>query len=239
MEQIILPLLIALAAYAALGAVAAAALHAKGLKAIDPGVAGAGFFFRLLVTPGIVALWPWLLLRWKRAAAGDAEPPAPDAFVAPRKTRALHGFLVVAIGASVPVLAAFALTSREASHAPFVANAGYLLREPVAAKFVAKDERLFEGLGGAAAAFYLHEETGARLLELTFDRDLLRPSLALYWLPKGGGEEKIPEGVFLGSVWGPGQRRYWLPAGAGDRARGTYLVYSLAKGETIFETEGP
>jgi len=56
--------------YVAAGLIAAAALHLGGLRRIDPGVEGSGVMFRLLVTPGMVALWPFLIRRWRLAARG-------------------------------------------------------------------------------------------------------------------------------------------------------------------------
>jgi hypothetical protein len=52
------------AAYAALGAVFAVAFIASGLARIDHGAKGAGLVFRLMIVPGLIALWPLMLVRW-------------------------------------------------------------------------------------------------------------------------------------------------------------------------------
>ena len=53
--------------YLALGAVIAVAFLARGLAAVDPAARGAGFGFRAILIPGILGLWPYLLLRWVRS----------------------------------------------------------------------------------------------------------------------------------------------------------------------------
>ena len=53
--------------YAALGLVFAIAFLTQGVARIDEHAAGAGLGFRLLILPGVVALWPVLLNRWIRA----------------------------------------------------------------------------------------------------------------------------------------------------------------------------
>ena len=58
------------AAYGALGLVFAAAFVARGIHRVDPVAAGAPLGFRLIVVPGVAALWPLLVVRWARAAGG-------------------------------------------------------------------------------------------------------------------------------------------------------------------------
>jgi len=50
--------------YAALGVAFAVPFLIAGVSRIDPHAAGAGIAFRLLVFPGVAALWPFLLRRW-------------------------------------------------------------------------------------------------------------------------------------------------------------------------------
>ncbi len=50
--------------YLIIGVGTAFLLQKSGLKAIDSGVEGAGFWFRLITFPGCVALWPVLLYKW-------------------------------------------------------------------------------------------------------------------------------------------------------------------------------
>jgi hypothetical protein len=58
--------------YLALGAVYALAFAWRGIERVDPHAHGASLGFRLLVTPGVVALWPLLAWRW---ASGATSPP--------------------------------------------------------------------------------------------------------------------------------------------------------------------
>ena len=57
----------ALTWYAGIGFVFAIAFVARGVSWIDAQAAGAGLGFRLIILPGVTALWPFLLSRWIRA----------------------------------------------------------------------------------------------------------------------------------------------------------------------------
>ena len=50
--------------YAALGVAFGIPFVLAGVQRIDPVAKGAGAGFRLIILPGVVALWPALLLRW-------------------------------------------------------------------------------------------------------------------------------------------------------------------------------
>lgn len=52
------------ALYAAVGAIFALVFLVLGLTRIDNGAKGAGLLFRLLIIPGLIALWPFMLVRW-------------------------------------------------------------------------------------------------------------------------------------------------------------------------------
>ena len=56
-----------LAAYGLAGMVFAAAFVSRGIHRIDPVAEHAPLGFRLIVVPGVAALWPLLLVRWIRA----------------------------------------------------------------------------------------------------------------------------------------------------------------------------
>ena len=61
------------AVHAAAGALFAVALLARGLRAVDPVAADGSVGFKLLILPGVIALWPVLLRRW---IASRRSPPA-------------------------------------------------------------------------------------------------------------------------------------------------------------------
>lgn len=56
-----------LAAWACAGLLFAMAFVTSGIHRVDPNTRGAGWGFRLIITPGVIALWPLLLRRWLRA----------------------------------------------------------------------------------------------------------------------------------------------------------------------------
>ena len=59
--------MIFLEGYSAVGLLFAIAFVTIGIGQVDPVSKGSGLGFRLLVLPGVVALWPMLLTRWIRA----------------------------------------------------------------------------------------------------------------------------------------------------------------------------
>ena len=58
----------ALALYGLAGAVFAAVFITAGIDRVDPVAQHAPVSFRLIVIPGVAALWPLLLVRWIRSA---------------------------------------------------------------------------------------------------------------------------------------------------------------------------
>ena len=66
-------LVIALAVYAAAGVIFAVPFALKGVGAIDPAAKGGTWGFRVLTFPGVVALWPFMLVKWRRTA-GERQP---------------------------------------------------------------------------------------------------------------------------------------------------------------------
>jgi len=58
----------ALGAYAAIGVVFAVLFVTRGVGRVDPAARGSSWAFRLLVLPGVAALWPLMLLKWVRSA---------------------------------------------------------------------------------------------------------------------------------------------------------------------------
>lgn len=55
--------------YALAGALVALAFLTVGLDRHDPSARGA-YIFRVLLAPGLVLLWPLVVLRWSRLEAG-------------------------------------------------------------------------------------------------------------------------------------------------------------------------
>ncbi len=62
------------AAYVIVGSLFAIVFVCVGAARVDSAAAGASWGFRVLILPGVAALWPLLALRWRRAAAAEAHP---------------------------------------------------------------------------------------------------------------------------------------------------------------------
>lgn len=99
-------------AYAGLGLVFAAVFQAMGLKRFDAAAASAGWGFRLLITPGIVALWPVLLVLWVKRSGSAAEPSQFGSRISQRTLRAWHRVAWFALLVLVPVGLGLALAER-------------------------------------------------------------------------------------------------------------------------------
>ena len=57
--------------YALVGLLFALPFLSRGVGRVDPAAAESGWGFRLIILPGVVALWPLLALRWR-----VGEPPS-------------------------------------------------------------------------------------------------------------------------------------------------------------------
>lgn len=60
--------------YLGLGVLFALPFLARGVQRVDPGARGGGWGFRLMILPGVAALWPVLARRWLSGAASPPEP---------------------------------------------------------------------------------------------------------------------------------------------------------------------
>ena len=65
-EWVATALLLGVAAYATAGAVFAPPFLVRGIHRLDEAAHGSGVAFRLIVAPGVIALWPVLLAAWLR-----------------------------------------------------------------------------------------------------------------------------------------------------------------------------
>lgn len=98
------------AVYAAIGLAAAAYMHLRGLERLDSGVSGAGWLFRLLITPGIIGLWPVLLRRLRHD-----ESPDPTRPFSPSQIRSAQGAFAALLAVLLPILVGIALIYREST----------------------------------------------------------------------------------------------------------------------------
>ena len=216
-----------LAVYITLGVVFAVALHAVGLTRIDPATRGAGWSFRLLITPGVVALWPYLAVRWRRAAAGG-RPGGAQRPLSASGLRAFHRNLSMFLMVVVPLLAAAGIILRPARPVPDPV-ARSLLPEPLQLpEMLATHERPFGNLPIVLKLRGAGPER--RQIELEVAEDLQSPNLLIYWV---ADETAFPSAaVYLGAVWGPGVRRYDLDVATARRG-GLLMLYSLTHQEQV------
>lgn len=220
--------LAAVGVYMFSGLIAAAALHLKGLHRIDSGTADAGVLFRLLITPGMVALWPLLLGRWRAAARseprfGEADRPRSSA-----RLRTIHLRLVAVTAVAVSALFAVGLMVRPGAPTK-IAAAVDLIPDPLPLSEVSASwQEPFLGL--PITANLRTDDEGRKQIELVISRDLEVPDVALYWLA-GDGSGPLGTGVFLGTVWGPDHRLFALPPEASEG--GSLVLYSMSHKERV------
>lgn len=113
MEAIVTALWYALLVHLAIGAVLAVPLHIR-LTKLDHAAVGGGWFFRLLITPGLVALWPLLAYRWQRAAGGGTFASEAEGFISASRLRRVHGPLLLVCALTAAVVLVLALIQRPA-----------------------------------------------------------------------------------------------------------------------------
>lgn len=106
--------------YAGLGLVFAAAFHATGLRRLDPKAHEAGWGFRLIITPGVVALWPVLLALWvkRKRHACDSGQGGFVTGISQRTLRTWHRAAWFALLVIVPAGLILALAQRPPAPKP-------------------------------------------------------------------------------------------------------------------------
>ena len=227
LETVITELLWLAGVYAALGVAALIPLQFRGLGTFDHGAVGAPFLFRLLVTPGLVALWPVVLLRWRAAARGAHLERDPDRPLPARTLRRLHGAAIRLLAVFLPVIMAVAILSR--TPGPAAASAPYAEMPPPYETVAQERANAFDGL--PIVVRVREDGAGHAQVELDIAADLRSPALAAYWLPEGA-DPGPRAGAYLGAVWGPTTLRYALPAEAYHQ-RGVVLLYSFADAAVV------
>jgi hypothetical protein len=84
----------------------------KGAGACDSAAHKAKLPFRLVILPGVAALWVLLLPKWRAAARGEGVLGAVETPVSPTALRARHVALIWALAIIGPILFAVALVWR-------------------------------------------------------------------------------------------------------------------------------
>lgn len=114
------------AVYLGCGAIFAAAFQWRGCGVVDPGTVGTGWGFRLAITPGLIALWPLMALRWSAARSGRPKLGGVDKPVSDSRLRRWHGLAWKLLAVAIPLLVAAVLAWRPVIAPPQVLPAGAL-----------------------------------------------------------------------------------------------------------------
>ncbi len=102
--------LLLLLAYAIAGALFSVLFHWRGLARLDGAAAGAGWFFRSIITPGIILFWPLLARQWLQATVPNRAQV--DETISTETLRRLHQWAWCLIVLLVPLILATALLVR-------------------------------------------------------------------------------------------------------------------------------
>ncbi len=112
MDDVVRALLMAFGAYIAMGIAWLLPFHRFALPMIDESARGASWGFKILVSPGVVALWPVILWKWNTARRGGNPHGRPDAPVAAHTIRTSQSLLIKLIAIAIPLLVAAAMLTR-------------------------------------------------------------------------------------------------------------------------------
>lgn len=112
MEDAVRVLLAVLGIYGLLGIILFVPFHRFALPAIDESARGASWGFKILVSPGLIALWPVILAKWRTARRGGNPHGSPDAPVSSLGIRRGQSLLVKLIAIIIPLLAAAVVVGR-------------------------------------------------------------------------------------------------------------------------------
>jgi len=224
-------LVYALGVFAFAGALAAVALHVRGLRVMDHATIGAPLMFRMLITPGMIALWPVLMLKWRKAARGLEVAGAPDAPVRAMGLRRLHGLAARGLAVALPVVIGAAVVTRE----PLAISEGVAsLQEPAALARVAIEQD--DSFGDLPIDLRLRtDDMRSWQVELDIARDLEKAALGLYWADAHDAALMPGSALYLGNVYGPGARRFVIDE-KHIAAGGALLLYSFVDAEVIAQT---
>lgn len=108
MDEVVTALLIGLAGYAAVGAAFALVFVTRGIGQLDPNAQGTGVGFRVLIVPGVVALWPVLAARWIHSPGSDHAPSEAGT----RTHRRVHLIVWLVLGPMLGALIIAAVLTR-------------------------------------------------------------------------------------------------------------------------------
>ena len=100
------------AVYVACGLVVTVLFLARWCKTFDPSAAHGSWGFRVFVVPGIIALWPLILVKVRAVARGGSAAGEAETPIRPETLRCNHGLAFIGLAIVAPLLFAVALIWR-------------------------------------------------------------------------------------------------------------------------------
>ncbi len=207
--------------YLAIGIVVSLYIHSGPIRKFDSGVEGAGIFFRIIITPGMIALWPFVLRRHLQIKAGNEAPPDSDKPVPAMKLRARHGKYVTLIGILIPVMSFAILGVRQ----PEATNPAAALSEAGAVEVLA-EKNPFPGFN---IEYTIHRGSKSQLRMIVSEKLPLDEPM-LYWMPNDRNK-KTSE--FVGPIYGPGVYTFQIPESMTKKDDGEFAILSFADGTAL------
>jgi len=206
--------------YLAVGCAFAVPFVLRWCGRLDPSAAHGNWGFRLVIFPGVAALWPILLRRLLKQ--GSPVPPDAEAAASAAFLRRLHGRAFRALAVIIPVLFVVALVTRPDPQSSKIAL------QPAALP----GDRALSAVNGLPVQLSVRGPGPGAQVELLVTAPLAEPMVALYWNPESGKETVGPDSVFLGSVWGPSKLVFPLPDRAPPGA-GNLVFLSLSGDQRV------
>jgi hypothetical protein len=111
-ETIIVSTWVAFGIYCAVGFLLLVPMHKVMLNSLDESMAGASIGFRIVVTPGLVLLWPVIVRRWIRSRRLNPKTAEIIQSRASENARLAHVWITRILAISIPIAFALALAGR-------------------------------------------------------------------------------------------------------------------------------
>lgn len=209
------------AAYLAIGLILALPLHRRALPAIDHGTRSARWPFLVLVTPGIITLWPFLSYRWRQALHGLIQDDAQERPAAQESLRRWHGLVTVMLAVLCPATIALALVFRGPAHPVPRASVDIPGPELYWFRRMPSDGLAFPNLPISVSLGKDLDQNMGLLVEI--EKNATLPATAFYWSRELGEPDSVPKAaVLIGVVAGAYTR--WFPFPAREMSERGYLI---------------
>jgi hypothetical protein len=215
--------------YAVMGVLFAVPFVCRWAGQLDASARTGSWGFRLIILPGVVALWPVLAGKVWRVHKGAYVPPVAEKPVPPRWLRKIHGMGFRVLAVAMPVVCAAALVLRPPETPATPEAEGKVFAQVLAGPVVSSVSVKADGF---SAVVELRMAGAAAQAVVTVQAPLKEPVVAAYWSATRAETELPKDAVFLGSVWGPAALPYDLPAAAATDHGSLYFL-SLTDGQKL------